>query len=323
MAVTKARISQHQGYDAQSLESNSHLTQALRLLRNDLESNFKPQNSNIAVAISLAIYANLSRSFNESLIHLRGLKRMLEMLPGGLAILCLKAPEMGNKIRRTDLELALMTGTLTLFGSQQLTAPMPLYVVPTYSKKPFIDLPDSLSEASLQVRSAMQDMLVLCSYAGSAQLSAFQYQDLVISIGQRLSDYAPLNGERPSQSLDDVCQLGLLAFTGTFLSHPREVHPIYFTLLSDLFRSRLEVFGLLPDSDPSLSLWLTFIYAVSSPNYEECRQADSFVGMRIRALATMLALEAWQDVAGHLTVYPWVAAFHDEQSKKLWDAVYK
>ncbi|RAO67926.1 uncharacterized protein BHQ10_003938 [Talaromyces amestolkiae] len=323
MAVTRARISRHQGYNAQSIESNSHLIQALRLLRNDLESSFKPQDSSIVVAISLAIYANISGSFKESLIHLQGLKLMLEMLPGGLAVLCQKAPELGNKIRRTDLELALMTGTSTRFGSQQLTTPMPLYVVPLYDKKSSIALPDSLSEASLEVRSAMVDMLALCSYAGSAQLSAFQYQDLIISIGQHLSDYAPLNGERPPQPLDDICQLGLLAFMSTFLSHPREVHPTYFTLLSDLFRSRLEVFGSLPDNKSSLSLWLIFIHALSSPNYEECCQADSFVVMNIRALATTLVLETWQDVAGHLTLYPWVAAFHDEKSKKVWDAVYK
>ncbi|KAF5015653.1 hypothetical protein F66182_12934, partial [Fusarium sp. NRRL 66182] len=297
MAVTRARISKHQGYNTRSLESNSHLIQALRLLRNDLETSIKPQYSSIAVAISLAIHANMNGSFKEGLIHLQGLKHMLEMLPGGLAILRQKAPEVGNKIRRTDLELALMTGTSTLFGSQQLTTPTPLYIVPLYDKKPFIALPDSLSEVSLEVRSAMMDMLALCSYAGSAQLSAFQYQDLVISIGQHLSDYAPLNGVRPSQPLNDICQLGLLAFMSTFLSHPLEIHPTYFTLLSDLFRSRLEVFDSLPDNEPSLSLWLIFIYALSSPNFEECCKVHSFVGMHIRALARTIVLETWQDVA--------------------------
>jgi hypothetical protein len=252
---------------------------------------------------------------------------MLELRPGGLAMLCQKAPEVGNKIRRTDLELALKKGTSTLFGCQQLTTPVLPYFVKPHEQKTCVALPNSLSEASLEVRSAMIDALALCSYAGSARLGAFQYQDLVISICQRLSDYAPLN-ERPSQPLDDVCQLGLLAFMSTFFSRPGEVHPICFTLLSDLFRSRLEILGNKltygqPDNDPSLSLWLLFIYAVSSPGYEECCQADSFVGKHIRALATTLILKTWEEVAAHLTAYPWVAAFHDEPSKKFWNAVHK
>jgi hypothetical protein len=272
LAVTRSHISYSQGYGGKSLESTRHFLLALRLLRGDLDANSKPRNSSIVVAISLAIYANLNGSTGESRIHLQGLKRILELRPGGLASLCSGTPEVGNKIRRADIELALLAGTPTLFGSQPLPLPGLPYVVPPDDRRSYVALPHPLGETSPVVHFAMTDVLALCSYAGSAQLSAFQYQDLVISILQRLIDYAPLGGERPSHPLDDVCQLGLLAFMSTVLNHTRERWSACSTLLSDLLRTCLDRF----DDEmaygrankyTSLHLWLMFIPMARKPNY--------------------------------------------------------
>jgi hypothetical protein len=310
--------------------------QAMRLLRRDLAATAEPQDSSVAVVISLAVHANLTGAVDQSRIHLHGLKRILNLRPGGLAALCSHTPELGNKIRRADLELALVVGTPTIFGSQSWPLPLPLPASPYVDVFPLDDgralrvkvaLPYPLSETCVVVHSAMRDVLALCSCADSAvQLDAFQYQDLAISIFQRLVDYAPLGGLRPPHPLNDVCQLGLLAFMSTILHHTRQRQSAYTVLLSKVFWIQLDLF----DNDmvsrqhnkyPSLRIWLIFIYAVSAPGYEQFCDMDSSVAQSIRTLAKTLTLGGWEDVAAHLSGYPWIAAFHNEPGKKLWESV--
>lgn len=322
MAVTRARISQSQGYGGKSLESTWHLSLALRLLRLDLAANFKCQNSSIVVAIALAIYANLNGAISESRIHLQGIKHILELRPGGLMALCSSTPEVGNKIRRADLELALLAGTPTLFGPLRSPLPTPRRALMN-DRRSLATLPHPLIETSPAIHAAMADVLVLCDYAGSAQLSAFQYQDLVISIFQRLVDFAPLGGERPPHSLDEVCQLGLLAFMITLLKYTQE-RPSVYLLLTNLLGACLdtsddEALYAPATKPPSLYLWVAFIYAVSSPEYDQFCDVGSSVSKRIQSLANVLILETWEDVAAELSVYPWVAVIHDEPGKRLWD----
>lgn len=326
IAVTRARISHSQGYGGKSLESTRHLLLALRLLRHNLDANSKPQYTTIVVAISLAMYANLTGSTSESRTHLKGLKCILEMRPGGLAELCLRSPEVANKIRRCDQELSLLAGTPTIFSSQPLPQPELPLLVPVDDRRLCAALSYCLDGTSPVVRFAMSDALALCKYAGKALLSAFQYQDLLISMIQRLIDYAPLLGVRPSHPLDDVCQLGLLTFMNTLISHTRETGAISSTLLSDLLWASLDRFSddiahNRADECLSLQLWLMFIYAISVPEYEKFWSTTSCAIQRIRLLADELALETWEDIAARLSVYPWVEAFHNEPSKKIWDIV--
>lgn len=321
MALTGARISDRQAHGEKPLESARHFLLALRLLRRDLSADPKPRDSSVFVSISLALHANLQGSTSESRIHLRGLKRILELRPGGVTALCSGTPEVGNKVRRADVELALLAGTPTLFGPQISPLPEPPYVVPPDDRRRRFALPYPLGEASPVIQFVMRDVLALCSYAGREQLGALQYQDLVLSITQRLIDQDPLGRERPSHPLDDVCQLGLLAFMGTFLNPARNGRYACPTLLSGLLWIRLDKFDSATAYEyPALKLWLLFIYAVSAPGFEQCCDVESSVARRIRVLASALALDTWEGVAAHLCLYPWVVAFHDEPGKKLWTA---
>lgn len=90
----------------------------------------------------------------------------------------------------------------------------------------------------------MRDVFVLCSYAGHRhlQLGTIEYQDMVISIIQRLVDYAPLDadGGRPPHPVDDICQLGFLSFMTTVLHRDPRKRSSYSDVPSGLFRTRLE-----------------------------------------------------------------------------------
>ncbi|KAK7420753.1 hypothetical protein QQX98_002557 [Neonectria punicea] len=325
LAMTGAHVSRHLGQPDASLESTRHFAEAMRLLRRELSTNSDPQDSSLAVIISLAIHATLIGAVDESRIHLHGLKHVVQLRPGGLASLCAEAPEVGNKVRRADLNLALMAGTPTLFGAQSSPLPETAYVVRVDRRISNTPLPYPLGETSPVLQSAIRDVLALCSYAGFAQLGAFEYQDLVISIFQRLVDYAPLVGPRPSLPLDDVCQLGFLAFMNTVIHHNHQRTPACSPLLSDALRTRLDSFNEMDfsqvDECSSFCLWLTFVYAISAPGYDQYCHPSSPVARHIRTLADTLTLETWQDVTAHLSVYPWITAFHDEPGKKLWESL--
>ena len=305
-----------------ALASIWHLSQAMRLLHRDLGTSTVPQDSSVAVAISLTIRATLRGSTKEGRIHLLGLKRMLELRPGGLVALRVRAAELVNKIRRADMELALSEGTLTVFGSQPL--PATDHVIPLDSRGTFA-MPYPVSEACTTVQCAMRDVLALCCYAGHAQLDPFQYQDTVISIAQRLVDYAPLGGARPSCQIDDVCQLGVMAFMATILYRIPHKRQAYTKLLNARLMARL---GMFDDSKayghehqyPSLRLWFVFVSALMAPEFERCRDADSAIVQNIRAVAEFLNLRSWDDTRAHLTLYPWITTFHDQPGRKLWES---
>jgi hypothetical protein len=301
-----------------------HFLSALQLLRRDVDADHKRRDSIVVVVISLAMYALINGSTSESRIHLKGLKSILESRTGGLAALRLNSPEVYNKIRRADLELALLVGTPTLFASRPLPLPNPPYVIPLNSVKSSVSL---LGEVDPAIHSVIVDVLAFCDYLSSTQLDAFEYQDLVISILQLLIDYSPLGGERPSHPLDDICQLGLLAFMSTLFHCTRDRGPACSGLLSDLLRTCLHRFNeAVIDGRatllPSFHLWLIFIYILSTSDYEQSCDSHSSFARCIRILGTTLALETWESVVAHLKFYPWVAAIHDEPSKALWAAIY-
>ncbi|CAK7214750.1 hypothetical protein SCUCBS95973_002240 [Sporothrix curviconia] len=314
------------------IDATRHLLQAMRLLRHDLDAvpNKTYETSAIAVIISLAIRANLAGAVAESRTHLHALQRIVELRPGGLAALCAAVPELGNKIRRTDAELALCAGMPTVFGSRHLPLPAPLF-----SSVSLLDdgwrrsaaLPCPLQDVCTELQPAIRDIFVMCSYAGRSQLGTVQFQDLVISIIQRLVDYAPLDGARPPRPLDDICQLSFLSFMTTVLHREPRKRSSYARLLSGLFRARLESFCLgttfsnSVSSHAELALWLNFTYAMSAAcGSEPCWRVnvDLPTAGRICALSEVLAVSTWEDAVAHLRVFPWVEAFHGDTGGSIW-----
>lgn len=324
--MTGAHISRQLGRPNVPPEATRHFVEAMRLLRRELSTNPEPQDSSVAVIISLAIHATLTGAVDESRIHLHGLNHIVKLRPGGLAALCKALPEVGNKVRRADLHLALMAGTPTIFGSQSSPLPATPHVVPLDRKRLNATLPHPLGKTSPVLRAATRDVLALCSYAGCSQLRPFQYQDLVISIFQRLVDYSPLVGPRPPRLLDDVCQLGFLAFMSTVVHYDGQKTTACSALLSEALwtgigRFNNDMVSSQERRNSSFSLWLIFVYAVSAPGYEQYCNASSSVARHIHALADTLTLRTWEDVIANLSVYPWISAFHDKLGKKLWESV--
>ncbi len=173
--------------------------------------------------ISRAVHANLMGAARGSCIHLDRIRRILKLRPGGLVALHAQSRELGNKVRRADMELAMLTGKPTRFG--RLPAPAVSRVTLSCDDRDggSVPMPYPLSQYPLsQMCPTLQysTLDILAVYRGASQATKFdpfQYQDIVASILQRLIDLAPLESGRPPELLDDVCQLGLLCFMTTIL----------------------------------------------------------------------------------------------------------
>ncbi|KAK3934277.1 hypothetical protein QBC46DRAFT_236982, partial [Diplogelasinospora grovesii] len=326
LGMTASYLSLIRGHPGdETLEAARHFTQAMRLLYHDLAINTVPRDSSVGVVISLAIHANLTGAVRESRIHFDGLQKMLDLRPGGLAALRVQNRELCNKIRRADMELALLTGTTTTFGQLQLQlqpAP-PLCLLLSPQGQYGINLPCPFDQTHPVLQHAALDILALCNTAGQQLLDAYQYQDVVISIVQRLLDFAPLGSKRAQlAALDDVCQLGLLAFMTTVIYPHGRVLSIYSALLSRLLRERLNEDDTVQLQSPPLCLWLVFVYAFMTRD-EQQQQKDEerlrFVAHQICALARTLRLGTWEEARAQiLDQFPWVAALHDAPGKELW-----
>ncbi|KAF5597778.1 Argininosuccinate synthase [Fusarium pseudoanthophilum] len=193
----------------ESIEATRHFSQALRLMNPRLsQPSASQEDSNIAIIISLAIHSNITQNLTASVMHLQGLDNLLSFRPGGISDIRECNRPLLHKICRTDIELAVAQGTSTRFGNAGLTAAA---AGPISAR----DLRYPLNQTSELLRQVTRELLALCRRPGKAKMSGLQYQDVLISMWQRLVDFAPLGGTRPHDLMDDVWQLALLAFLVT------------------------------------------------------------------------------------------------------------
>jgi hypothetical protein len=321
-----AHVSLFRDHRDDTREALRHFSQALRLLRRDLSEATTPRIPSLLVVISLAMHANVTGSLGESRVHLDGLQRMLELRPGGLAALRVHRRELANKIRRADVELALLAGEQTCFGTQGEPAPVARSVAPAAFGTGRGNLPYPLEQMFAPLQDVVRDILALCRCAGRAQFDGYQYQDVIISIMQRLVDCAPLKAPRPPRPVDDVCQLGLVAFMMTIMYRNGRMRATYSALLAKLLRVRLGTYDEEPsvrvDSYPSLRLWLVFFYAFSTLEGEQRHDERAFVAWHVRTRAAALGVTTWEDARAHLSRFPWIAAMHDSPGKNLWESAH-
>jgi hypothetical protein len=300
-----------------------HMSRALRLLNESLSDANVPREQSVALIVLMAIVANLIGDVHESRIHLGGLERLLEILPGGLTTIHTMDRELANKIRHIDMQLALRTGESMLFN-RPLSPITPLVTAGFSGMSLDYPLPYPFEQISLPLQYLTRDVIGLCACAGRVQLDAYQYQDIVITIFQRLLDFNPLSTTRSIRLLDDICQLGLLACMATIL-HPTDyIRASYCTLLSGLLRTRLEQdykeIGLSGSIDefPALRLWLIFFLGFSICNGDQRAEAEAFITSYLCSLAGAFNLRTWNDVKNCLSGLPWIPVMHDVPGKKLW-----
>ncbi|WJG36112.1 uncharacterized protein FOBCDRAFT_189184 [Fusarium oxysporum Fo47] len=265
----------------ESIEATRHFSQALRLMNPRLSQPASAQkDSNIAIIISLAIHSNITQNLTASTMHLQGLENLLTFRPGGISDIreCNRA--LLHKICRTDIELAVAQGTRTRFGNAGLTAAA---AGPISARNP----PYPLNQMSELLRQVTRELLALCRRPGKAKMSGLQYQDVLISMWQRLVDFAPLSGARPQDLMDDVWQLALLAFLVTVTwsaSYLKSVH--------------------------------LFVYGLSLTNGD----CGTLVLDEIREASNLLEIRNWEEARAKVKPFPWIGIVHNVPGRALWEA---
>ncbi|KAF4497434.1 Argininosuccinate synthase [Fusarium agapanthi] len=296
----------------ESIEATRHFSQALRLMNPRLSQPSAAQaDSNIAIIISLAIHSNITQNLTTSTMHLQGLENLLTFRPGGISDIreCNRA--LLHKTCRTDIELAVAQGRHTRFGNVGLTAEA---AGPMSAR----NLTYPLNQMSELLRQVTRELLALCRRPGKAKMSSLQYQDVLISMWQRLVDFAPLSGTRPQDLMDDVWQLALLAFLVTVTwsaSHLKSVHcKILHKLLREHVDSRV-LLGMGEEYWP-LWFWVVFVYGLSLTN----GNCDTLVLGEIRKTSELLGIRKWEEVKSKLKPFPWINIVHDVPGRALWEA---
>ncbi|KAF4971273.1 hypothetical protein FSARC_1843 [Fusarium sarcochroum] len=299
--------------DLESLEATRHFSQALRIMNPRLSKPSAAQkDSNIAIIISLAIHSIIIQDLPASVMHLQGLQRLLEFRPGGISgILECNRPLL-HKICRTDVELAIAQGTRTQFGNAGLTAAA---AGPVSAR----NLAYPLNQTCELLRQVTRELLALCRRPGRAKMAGLQYQDVLISMWQRLIDFAPLGGTRPQDLLDDVWQLALLAFLVTVTWSTSFLKNVHCRLLHKLLREHVENRALLARGDDyqALWFWVVFIYALSLPDDD----SDQLPLEEIREMAQKLDVRTWEELRAKFKQFPWIGVVHDIPGKKLWELI--
>lgn len=297
--------------DCEPLEATRHFSQTLRLINPKLMKPTPPQDSTIAIIVSLAIHSKLIRDPPKCSMHLDGLQRLVD-LRGGLSEISESNRALLHKILRTDIELAISLGARTRYGVGGLTAATP---GPTAAR--ILGYP--LNQMSEPLRHMTREMLALCRQPGKAKMVALQYQDVLIWLWQRLIDFAPLSEKRPLDPLDDMWHLGLLTFLATITWPTSFLRGLNCGLLQKLLRERIDSKVLLERGNDyrALWFWIVFVYAMLLPedNYEHLPV------QQIREMAEELNIGTWEDVKMVFRPFPWIGILHDAPGKKLWGLI--
>ncbi|KAF5680487.1 Argininosuccinate synthase [Fusarium circinatum] len=295
----------------ESIEATRHFSQALHLMNPRLsQPSAAQQDSNIAIIISLAIHSNITQNLTASAMHLQGLDSILAFRPGGISDIreCNRA--LLHKICRTDIELAVAQGTRTRFGNAGLTAEA---AGPMSAR----NLAYPLNQMSELLRQVTRELLALCRRPGKAKMSGLQYQDVLISMWQRLVDFAPLSGTRPQDLMDDVWQLALLAFLVTVTWSASHLKSVHCKLLHKLLKEHIESRVLLEKGEEyrPLWFWVVLVYGLSLTN----GNCDTLVLDELREASELLGITKWEVSRAKVKSFPWIGIVHDVPGRALWE----
>jgi hypothetical protein len=149
------------------------------------------------------------------------------------------------------------------------------------------------------------------------KLEPFAFQEIVISVLNRLLHLYPLYKSGLENEIDRLFYLTLLAFMSTMLFQPGRRKRLPYELLAKRFRT--VVIGMSRSdlvSEPML-LWILHVGVISVLQENDL----VWVVPWIKSIASSLDIRDWQSAQEQLYKYPWIRVFHDGPGQKLWDTI--
>ncbi|KAK6539159.1 hypothetical protein TWF694_009403 [Orbilia ellipsospora] len=304
----------------ESTRTLKHLGQTYRCVNRNLREEIVPSNATVAVVMSITMHNNLLRAPGGAEPHLNALQRMVEMR-GGINQFAAPSRMLLHKICRTDLEYALQKGTRPRFYRDEF----PYSVICSMSSwtSSCYEVFVTMTKArvyDVNTQTVFRDLLCVsrffdASHDAHPKLEPFAFQEVLISASYRILSAYPLATERPSNSSENACQLGLLAMMTTMLIRSAHHEKLCYLLIANLLKSAIDALLYDPKTDQAFLLWLLFMAGISVPDV----QYDEWLLPQIKKCADKLDLDTWVSANQSLTVYPWIRLFHQAPGEELWN----
>ncbi|KAH9206689.1 hypothetical protein DL95DRAFT_438854 [Leptodontidium sp. 2 PMI_412] len=315
LAISASYVDFYERRPRMSSKALYHISQAYSLVNKKLSGPDFVSDNAIAAVVSLAIYQQIHHLYSTGLIHLDGLRRMIE-LRGGMAKLIKQNRALAVKPLRLDAELALQTGCPPIFCSDFLE---------TISHA--FGHPSDLEVKSLSVATeAYHVMMTMMSFARSLnsnegnkamRLDPLTYTEILVWLLYRSIEISPL-GQQCSASGDVYNQLAcfsMLAFMTTLLPEYGRYDSSY-PLLSQKLENIIQNINTTPTyiqhSKLTLLLWGILISGISVSKSKDYRWL-------IMDVCEQLELHDWLAVRHQLCQFPWINAVHDIPGQYLWN----
>lgn len=179
----------------------------------------------------------------------------------------------------------------------------------------------SLAKLSPQLHSMLVDVMTVSWFLDGhegqgVKLNSYTFHDLLVYLGYGLLHIAPLAGRQYLNHLENIVQLGLIAFLATFLfplGHHRVDCP---RLSSTIYSAAQNDFNEDMESQQAL-LWMLFIGRATIFSEDE----EVWMLPRMKKAMTILAIHTWEDVSRTLCKFPWLRNIHTKSAKLLWNAM--
>ncbi|KAI0100180.1 hypothetical protein GGR51DRAFT_374339 [Nemania sp. FL0031] len=311
------------GDESHSPVALHHMSQAYRLVNQQLSSDEALSDTTIAVVASINIYDRLYGDPQKALVHLNGVTRMIA-LRGGIRELAKRNFIIAEKAFRSDIELALHCRSKPKFCSDDVPRHSLLIDsndCPQRRNREEDDFVKSIlyQSACTELRDVVLDIFrfshILDQASRERKLDPASYQSTLIYISYRLLEIKlPHQNSEAEDNFNNLIQLALIGFQNTFcFGIGRKL--ILFPLLIEQFRSTAQTISEHDRSRKMIVFWALLMGRVSS-----LTKGDGlWLIPKLKILAHELGLRTWPLVSNALRGFPWVKVAHEAQGEAFWN----
>ncbi|KAL2832970.1 hypothetical protein BDW59DRAFT_94644 [Aspergillus cavernicola] len=330
----------HRNHRNETTQGMHHIARTYRIIQKRLCGNEATSDMTIAILVVMSQYERLQGQYARGYIHVKGLRRMVE-LRGGVVRLSRECWRVMQKVLRADLEYALQLGTRTLFGVEGIEALRTSGCVYVDGGKGgelgsglALDsfLQGHLRDELWMVFSDMRylGMVIYDAIAGYRQrMDGIEFHSSILLLGHRLLHINPLGEGEDSgtcadtglSELENAVHLGLVAFLATFLTG-LDHRVLDKPLLSRRLRLAVENLSSSIEAGEgsrfvqNVRIWILYIGVVGVFKPAD----DEWLIPTTEAAMQSLGLVSWEDVKKTVAGFPWVNVLHDRAGIALCSA---
>jgi hypothetical protein len=147
-----------------------------------------------------------------------------------------------------------------------------------------------------------------------SRLDPLDFSEQAFQLIHRLIEFAPLQGKRPRNPLDDLVQLTLLAIMTASLPNYTTVELRYELLAKQLKRAIMR-YAATTDSDSELLLWAIFVGRVSILHSDQ----DKWIAPVLLLVVQQARIHSWPQIRRILGGYCWIHVLHDAVAMRMWE----